>query len=447
MTSATYGVRAAVRLRLADPLLRSAYSLILNVVVTSVLGLGFWIAAARMFEPSTVGRDGALVSAMILVSTICAMNLGSGILRFLPISKLDPAHVVLGAYAATILVSGVGATAFVLVAPRVSDGYSFLAHDTTLAVVYVLAVTAWGVFALQDSVLTALRRAPWIPLENAVFGVLKIAALPILLAAGSLHAVFIAWVIPVVLLLLPINYLIFSRAIPGRPDVSDELSPIERFGRRGLVGFLANDYLAAIFIQASTTLLPVLVVALLGSSQGAFFYMPFTIISAFDLLFINVAASMTVEASMAGERLSEFARATVRRFGGVLVTGILVVVAGADLILMPFGSAYVDGGGALLRLLACASVFRAIIGLYSAICRVQGRAGRVLCIQAAVFALVISVTLVIGRSHGLEGIGMAWLIANAVVACAIAPTTFRVLRGRDSSPMPQMERPQDRVAF
>jgi O-antigen/teichoic acid export membrane protein len=430
MTSVAHGLRAGVGRRLADPLLRSAYSLILNVVVTSILGLGFWIAAARMFAPSTVGRDGALVSAMILVSTICAMNLGSGILRFLPISKLDPRRVVLGAYAATILVSGAGATAFVLVAPRVSESYRFLAHDTTLALVYVLAVTAWGVFALQDSVLTALRRAPWIPLENAVFGVLKVAALPILLAAGSLHAVFVAWVIPVVLLLGPVNYLIFSRAIPGRPDASNEPSPIERFGRRGLARFLAGDYLATIFIQASTTLLPVLVVALLGSSQGAFFYMPFTIISAFDLLFINVATSMTVEASMAGDRLSELARTTVHRFGGVLAAGVLVIVAGAGLILLPFGPAYVEGGGALLRLLACASVCRAIIGLYSAICRVQGRAGRVLVVQAAVFLLVVVLTPLLARSHGLEGVGFAWLVANALVACAVTPATVRILRHR-----------------
>jgi O-antigen/teichoic acid export membrane protein len=242
--------------------------------------------------------------------------------------------------------------------------------------------------------------------------------------------VFIAWVIPVVLLLLPVHYLIFSRAIPGRPDVSGQPSPIERFGRRGLTHFLANDYLATIFIQASTTLLPVLVVALLGSSRGAFFYMPFTIISAFDLLFINVAAAMTVEASMAGDRLSELARATVRRFGGGLIAGVLVLVAGAGLILLPFGSAYVDGGGALLRLLACASVFRAIIGLYSAICRVQGRAGRVLVVQAAVFVLVVGLTPVLGRSHGLEGIGLAWLVSNGLVACAVTAATVRVLRRR-----------------
>jgi O-antigen/teichoic acid export membrane protein len=427
VTSLAGRLRSEARLRSADPLLRSAYSLILNVMVTSILGLGFWIVAARMFPPSTVGRDAALVSAMLLVSTICALNLSSVIQRFLPISKLSPALVVLGSYTATILVSAVGATAFVLVAPRISGSYRFLADDQALAALYVVAVTAWGVFALQDSVLTALRRAPWIPLENAVFGVLKIAALPILLAVGSLHAVFVAWVVPMVLLLVPVNYLIFARFVRARPPAGDEQSPVERFGWRGLAVFFANDYLATIFIQASTTLLPVLAVALLGSRQAAFFYMPFTIVSAFDLLFINVVSSMTVEAAMAHDRLPEIARATVRRFSGLLVAGVFVLIAAGGLILLPFGADYVDGGGSLLRLLACASVFRAVIGLYSAICRVEGRAGRVLAIQAAVFAGVVGLTVALG-SRGLEWIGLAWLAGNLIVACAVAPATLRLLR-------------------
>jgi hypothetical protein len=68
-----------IRSRLArdasDPLLRSAYSLMLNVVLTSALGFAFWVAATRMFSSSTVGRDSALLSAMLTLSTICQLNL------------------------------------------------------------------------------------------------------------------------------------------------------------------------------------------------------------------------------------------------------------------------------------------------------------------------------------------------------------------------------------
>jgi O-antigen/teichoic acid export membrane protein len=421
----------AIRRRLArdaaDPLLRSAYSLMLNVVLTSTLGFGFWIVAARMFPAQIVGRDSALIASMITISVICQLNLASGILRFLPISRVSASRVVLGSYAVTALVSAAGGAAFVLVAPALANGYRFLGRDAALSALYVAAVTVWGVFALQDSVLTALRRAPWVPVENATFGVMKIAALPVLLAVGSLHAVFTAWIIPMVILVIPVNFLIFTRVMPNRARPASEQSPIERFGRVGLAGFMAQDYLATVLIQATGTLLPVIVVALLGSSDGAYFYIPFTIVSAFDLLFVNVAASLVVEGSMSNTRLAMLARRTVQRFRYVLLAGTVVLFAGAHLILMPFGSAYANAGAQTLRLLVCASMFRATIALYGAICRVEGNASRVLAVQAAAFALTIGLTILLGRRGGLQGIALAWLIANALVACAVAPRLLGIL--------------------
>jgi O-antigen/teichoic acid export membrane protein len=119
---------------------------------------------------------------------------------------------------------------------------------------------------------------------------------------------------------------------------------------------------------------------------------------------------------------------------------VITLILGAGLILVPFGSSYADGGATLLRLLACACAFRALIGLYSAICRVQGHAGRVLQIQAAIFVLVIGLTVVLGPRRGLEGVGLAWLAANALVACAVAPATIRILRRRHTEQVSTVER-------
>ncbi len=412
----------------SDPLLRSAYSLILNVVLTSGLGVLFWVVAARMFPAAEVGRDSALLSAMLLLSAVCQLNLSSGLLRFLPIIKLNPVKAVLGSYGLAGVASALGATAFVLIAPRLSASYQFLSHDPTLAIIYVGGTTSWGVFVLQDSVLTAMRRTHWVPLENGVFGVLKIVALPLLLAAGSLHAVFVAWVIPMVMLVVPVNYAIFKRFMPALTAAKGQLSPVERFGWRGLMRFLAADSVATIFIQAGSSLVPVLVVAILGSSLGAYFYVPFTIITAFDSLFLSVTVSMTVEASRANDRLAELARTTVRRFGGPFAAGVVVLVAGAGLILLPYGAAYAHAGAPVLRLLAAASVFRAVSNLYSAICRVQGRAGRVMALQAALFVMTVGLTLGLASHRGLTGVGIAWLCANGIASCAVAPSFFRALR-------------------
>lgn len=426
-----------MRARMSDPLLRSAYSLMMNVALTSGLGLGFWVLAARMFPSASVGRDSALVSAMLTISSICQLNLSAAIMRFLPVSKLSPSRVVLGGYALTAVVSALGATLFVLGAPQVSSGYAFLSHDRALSVLYVAAVTVWGVFALQDAVLTSVRRATWVPVENATFGIMKIAALPLLLTLGSLHSVFIAWVVPMVMLVIPVNFLIFTRAIPSRPQGGDQLSPVERFGRRGLARYMAQDYFAGIFIQAATTFLPALVVWLQGSTRGAYFYMPFTIVGGFDLMFVNVGYSLTVEASMAPERLRELTVTTVRRFGGLLVAGVLMLIVGADLLLLAFGHAYAQAGAGVLRLLAVASLCRGVIGLYTAINRVEGRASRVLGAHGTVCLGTLALAVLGGRHGGLDGVALAWLAANAVVAAVALAPVLRLLRGRPLILQPQ----------
>ncbi len=415
-----------------DPLLRGAWSLIANVMLTSGLGIGFWVAAARLVPPGVVGRDSALVAAMTAVSTICALNLSSAVLRFLPVTKTRPARAVLAAYAATAAASALGAGGFVLLAPRISRGYAFLAHDPGLAILWGLAVLAWGVFALQDAVLIALRRAVWVPVENTVFGALKLAALPLLLALGGTHAVFVAWAIPMVLLLVPVNWAIFRRFIPARPLPTNVPSPVEQLGWRGLRRFLAADYLTMLFLQAGTTLLPVLVLALVGSRRGAYFYMPFALVAAFDALFSQALTALTVEAAIAPARLPALLRAAIHRFGWLLAGGTLVLGAAAPLVLVPFGPQYVRGGHVVLMLLVLGSPARAIIALFGVVCRAQARMGHLLAMQAGLFTLLIGLTVVLGGRAGLVGVGVAWLLVHLLCAAAVTPALLKVVRpGRE----------------
>jgi hypothetical protein len=412
----------------ADPFLRTAYSLILNVGISAVLGFGFWIAAARLLPTAAVGRDSALVSSMIALSAICQLNLAAGIYRFLPSTRLHPGRVIAGVYGATGAVAAVAGTGFVLVAPRVSDDYEFLHEQPWTAVLYVAAVVLWGIFNLQDAALTALRRAPWVPMENATFGILKIALLPLLLAVSVSHSIFVSWVIPMVLLLIPMNLLLFLKAIPGRPEAGDAESPLEQFGRRGLARYLAQDYLATIFVQTATMMLPAVVVAVIGSSDAASFYVPFIIVSAFDLLFVNVTYALTVEGGIDPKRFPIMVRAAVRRFGAMLAVGVTVLVAGATLVLQPFGGTYVADSSTALRLLACASIARAVLTLYVGISRVEGRTSRNVAIQGLVLVSVMSLTVILGRGHGVTGVAVAWLAANALSACVALPHVVGMVR-------------------
>ena len=327
-----------------------------------MLGFAFWIVAARLFPSSVVGRDGALVSAMIIFSTVCQLNLGAAMLRFLPIVKLDPGRTVLAAYGVTAAHSTTAAgTLFVTLAPDVSHNYGFLRQDSAIAVVYIAAAAAWGVFALQDAVLTALRRRPGCRSRT-----------PPSECSRSLRSRFCwrpSWSRRGLRRLGdPDDRAARARQLPDLPPraagsacARERALSVERFGRVGLARFLTQEYLASIFSQGASTLLPILIVGFIGSRQNAYFYIPFMIVSSFDLVFLNVTSSLTVEGALATSRLPALMRMSVRRFRPLLVGGVLALIVGANVVLLPFGAEYVRGGGAtVLRVLAAASAFRVI---------------------------------------------------------------------------------------
>jgi O-antigen/teichoic acid export membrane protein len=409
-------------------LLRGAYSLLANTAVTAALGLGFWVAAARLYSSAAVGRDAALIAAMVELSTLCQLNMGNGIVRFLPDLGRRSAFALATAYGVTCAFALLVGVAFVLLAPTVSHELAYLSASTGFAVAFVATLVLWGLFTLQDAALTATRRAPWIPVENGMFGALKLATLPAMLAVGATHGVFLAWALPMALLLIPVNLLVFKRAIPGHVGREARESSIARLGARRVVRFLAQDYLASVFTQATLTVLPLMVIAILGARESAYFAMPFTIAVAFDTFAYGACTSLVVEASLAHERLRALARVFVRRVLGPLVPAVVLLVLAAPLVMLPFGHEYSKHGAGVLRLLLCASLLRLCIALFSAVSRVRGHGLRLGLVELALLALVLGPAVPLAHASGIEGVATAWLLGNGVVCLAVAPSLIRFLR-------------------
>jgi O-antigen/teichoic acid export membrane protein len=409
-------------------LLRGAYSLVANTALTSALGMGFWVAAARLYSSVEVGRDTVLISVMIELSTVCQLNMGNGIVRFLPDLGGRSARALGAVYGLAGVVALIVGSAFVLVAPHISHELAYLGDGVALAVGFVAALVLWGLFTLQDAALMATRRAPWIPIENGLFGALKLAALPLFLVAGTVNGVFLAWVLPMALLVGPVNLLVFKRAIPRHVAGGARESSIARIGPRRVVRFLAQDYLASIFTQATLTVLPLLVIAILGAQQSAYFAMPFTIVMAFDTFAYSSCTSLVVEATLEQESLRALTRVFARRVLVLLMPAAALLALAAPLVMLPFGHVYAEHGAGVLRLLLCASLFRAVIALFSAVSRVQGRGLRLGLIEFALLMLVLGPAIPLARSHGIEGVGVAWLGANVLICLAVVPLLVRFLR-------------------
>ena len=107
-------------------LFRNAYALMAATVRSSVLGMGFWAVAARLYDTDTVGRASAAISAMLLRCNAAQLNRSVGMMRFLPVSRGTERRVILVSYGVAACAGLVAATGFLLIAPLVSGEVSFL---------------------------------------------------------------------------------------------------------------------------------------------------------------------------------------------------------------------------------------------------------------------------------------------------------------------------------
>lgn len=408
------------RRHLAEPLNRTSFSLMTSTLLTAVAGLGFWALAARLYPPTTVGRDSALISAMTAIAGITQLNLGNVIVRFLPQVRVRLGSRIVQAYALAAALSLLVGAGFVVVGPLMTRQFSFLRDGWLLTGTFAFAVAASAIFALQDAVLTALGRAPWLPIENGLFGAVKLAALPIVMLLGQGHGVFLAWVVPMFATIPVVNLLIARRALPAAARAQRSApGNVSEHGRRPLISFVVQDAAGAASSQLAMIALPLVVLGTVGATGAAYFYVPLMLVMTFDLMFQAVAISLMAEAARRPDRIAELTRAAVRRLLRWQLPASAAIVLGAPWILMPFGAAYVHHSTVLLRLFGLASCFRAMHFLYAAAMRLQRRGTRLLSVQLANAILLIGLCSWLGARWGMVGLGLGWLLAPASLCVLI----------------------------
>ncbi len=411
---------SSVRAELAVPLYRNAYALMLNTGVNSVLGLLYWVVAARTHPAAEVGRGNALVALMMVLATLAQLNLGQALIRFLPRSGAAGRRFLLTAYAIAVPLSGLAAAGVAAYCHLVLPPSDPLSMTVGLGVWFVVATMAWSVFNLQDAALTGLRAAVWVPVENGIYGLAKLVVLVSVVGAG----VFVSWTAPVLVLVVPVTGLLLLRVLPRHA----RQGPAELPSRRVLTRYVAGDYVGSVFTQVSTMLLPVLVVALLGPEQSGYLLPAQTIFTALNLLSLGITSSLVVEAARDATRATAYARAVLRRVLATVLPAALVLAVAAPWVLALFGEQYRANATVLLQLLMVSTLPRIPVLLYSSRCRLDNRTGRLAVLQAGQAVVLVGGTVVLAGPLGLVAVGWAVLASQALPALALTPSVVRWLR-------------------
>jgi O-antigen/teichoic acid export membrane protein len=408
-------VSRAIRLpRLRKSLTVNAMALMTATIAANALGLVFWAVAAHLWPPSLVGQASAGVAALTLLAVTAQLNLTNVFVRLLPTAGRLGTGLVRRGYLVVILFSVVAGLVYCLSGLGRHVVPSGFAH----MVEFTLAVPVLAVFALEDSVLTALRLTPWVAVENISTAVARVALLP-LIAATAMGAVA-AWVVPACAAAIAVNSLLFGRALPAHGTVPGTLP-----GRRRLLSFVAGEYAGNICATATVQVMPLLVVWRLGTAAAAYLTLPWLIASGISLLMWNVAASFVVETAGSRGHPGALLRRSVLLWTGVVAGAMLVCVAGARPLLEIVGGRYAAYGVTLLRLIGLSSPFTAMVVLYSTLVWLDQRVWLLAGFQACAGALLLVLVLLLLPRLGLTAVGWAYLVTQAATAAVVTPFAVR----------------------
>ncbi|MGW1560181.1 lipopolysaccharide biosynthesis protein [Streptomyces sp. NPDC002144] len=413
------------RSRGGSPLFRNAYALMLNTGISAVLGLGYWLVAARYYSDTAVGQGSAAIAAMKLLAGLTAVTLTGALARFIPVAGRSTGRFIFRTYAASCVVVSFAAGVFLLTLDAWGPSYAFL-HGAVKGLGFIMAVAAWNLLTLQDGVLTGLRSAPWVPVGNTVFSAVKLALLIGLAASMPTTGVFLSWVLAIATSVVPLGILVFRRLVPRHVKATeDHAKPptVKEIGR-----FLAGDYTGSLFSLAVVYLVPVIIASQVSSEDNAYFYITTTIGGTINLLAINMGASLTVEGSHDPARLAANTRAALRRMARIMLPICGLLFLGAPYILGVFGSGYADAATPLLRWFAVGALLRVVMETYFAVLRAQSRTAGLAWLQGLLCVLVLGLTLLLLPRMGLTGAGVAEISSLAVIVAIAAPKLYTTVR-------------------
>jgi O-antigen/teichoic acid export membrane protein len=285
---------------LRTPLYRNGYLLMLSAAATSVIGVLYWALAVHFYPARVVGLNSAAISAVTLLSGAAQLTFTGALSRFVPVAGRATTKLVLSAYALCSAASVLAALVFAAGINIWSPELRLLTSRPLPLLLFTAAVVGMCIFSLQDAVIAGLRRTAWVPFENITFAIVKVILLIALASIDPHMGIYVAWMAPVVVALLPINYLIFRHFIPSHQAVS----PVEIPSlSRALVRYVAGNYAGTVSYLASTALLPIIVTTRAGPRANAHFYLAWVVGVALQMIIINLCTSLTVEGARDEQRL------------------------------------------------------------------------------------------------------------------------------------------------
>ena len=423
-------------------LLSNAGSMLGTTVVTSLLGVGFWLLAAHDFSQDAVGVAAAAVGAMTLLGFLATLGLGTLLMGELPLLESGHRSLINAALAVTAAAGVVLGLLFAAIAPSVSPDLEPLRESWLALLSFGLGVGFTALAFVVDQALIGMLLGKLQLRRNGMFAAVKLAILiPIaaLVVDPGAAWIYSAWGLGVAVSMVVLSGFYLRRAEDSlRPD----------FGRLvAMRSSAASHHAFNLALQIPGLALPVLVVGLVSATANASFYIAWMIAGLLVMVPVSLGTVLFPIGSRDPQAMVRGMRLTLRLSLGFGLLANLFLLVAATPILEVFGSEYAAEGASTLHILALGVFPLTFKTLYVTIHRVGRKLGRGLPIVWGGTILELVGAAVGAKLGGLTGVSLGWLAAVTIEGLVMGRDVVRFLRRPPSALLDEeTPAPEPRVA-
>lgn len=398
----------SLKTHLKSPLYVNSFFIMLTLVTSSFIGFIFWIMAARVYSPSSVGISTALISSLTLISLISILGFDQSIIRFFP--ERDESNIFYTAFMVTLLVTTIFGIIFILGIDLWAPSLSMVKNNALLFYIFLISNV---LTVLAGNAFLALRKSKYYFLQNLFTGSRLILLFPFVIF-GSI-GIFGSYGTSFVIALIFSILVLFKLGI--HPKKFDKEFLKDSFH------FSAGNYTFGILTTVPSYVLAIIILNVLGAEQTAYYYLAFTIASILFIIPFSFSTSLFVEGSY-GEPLKQNIIRSIKSIFSLLIPLALILFFLGKFILNLIGSNYINALG-IFNLMILSSIFMVPYYIFISIKKVQKDMKSLIFIGALLTILCIGLSYILMLKYGLLGVGYGWIITYISISIVVVIIALR----------------------
>jgi O-antigen/teichoic acid export membrane protein len=384
----------------------NSFYLLTSSIIMSVLGFGFWAICTRLYTPEQIGIATALLAGLNLVTSLSLLGFEISLIRILPThpkkSELFNTYLTITSVIGLFL-----AVLFLAVQPFIAAELSIL-HSGILVGVLFVAFTLVSISSyLVESALIAYTQAKYVFYKSIIFGLLKL-PLPFVFLFLGAFGVYSAWMAS---LLAAVAYSMWVLQKRFDHRLWLRINPAHL---KGTMRYSFFNYIAAFIEGAPIMVLPLLITAVMGPTQNAYYYMTMTIANVLFMIPISAAQSLFAEGAQAAADTAAKLRRAIVFMSALLLPAIAATFVLGPFVLGIFGEDYANNGAWALNIFAVSAIPMAVSTVCRTLLKLKFKSGLIVAIDCIGAAVIISFAYLFSNQQ-LNGIALAWLYGQIVL--------------------------------